>query len=468
MKKETKNVIANISSTATANLIGTVISMVTNLVAPKILGVEDYGYWQIYILYVGYVGFAELGWNEGLYLKLGGKKITQLKEQFVDIQFEIFVCFQLFLTLFFALLVYLLKLPNNWIYMIVALMILPSNIKNFCNYILLATNEIKNYAKVTTIDRVVFLIGLLWCFIFKKYSVENMILIDCLARVISSGYSLKKIKIVFCRRFQCTKKILLDIGDSIKCGSKLLIGNLAGSLSVGIVKMVVSWRWGITTFSQVSFTISITNMVLILINAIGMALFPILKTITTEQLVKIYQQLRTILSFSMIFCLLFYFPLKSILGMWLPSYNISLKYMGMIFPLIIYETRTAMLLNTYSKALRLERFLLIGNVLTLVFSFLAALISVYILNSINAAIISVFIVLMFRCIFLEIQLGKVIYINKYRDILLEIFMSLIFIFSATYVGGKLGGILYCGGIAVYIMINFSTIKDTLKWLWVSK
>lgn len=463
MKKSKKKIINNISLTVTANVIVAIVSMVTNLIAPKILGVKEYGYWQMYILYVGYVGIVQLGWSEGIYLKLGGKKITELKEEFLDVQFKWYILFQLIIALIFILITYKSNLPNKWIYIIVALMIFPSNLKNFCNYLLLSTNEMKSYAKVTIIDRAIFLFGLIYCFSYGKSSIQNILGVDCLARILSGIYNIKKVTPIFYHRFRCTKKIVLEIFDNINCGSKLLIANLASTLIVGIIKMVVGWRWGISTFSHISFTISITNLVLVLINAIGIALFPVLKTITTEQLIKTYLQLRMLLSFCMIICLWFYFPIKVLLCIWLPNYKISLEYMGLIFPLIIYETRTALLLNTYYKALRLEKWLLFGNVIGVIVSFLIAIISAYVLNSKNAVIISIFIVLLLRCIFLEVYLGKVMKINIKKSNLFELLIAIIFIFSASYAGGISGAILYGIIVIIYFIVNVSHIKNIINW-----
>ncbi|EKU16211.1 hypothetical protein D593_1830 [Streptococcus intermedius BA1] len=35
------------------------------LFLPKIMGIEDYGYWQLYMFYLVYTGYLSFGTNEG-------------------------------------------------------------------------------------------------------------------------------------------------------------------------------------------------------------------------------------------------------------------------------------------------------------------------------------------------------------------------------------------------------------------
>ncbi|MEH7250466.1 hypothetical protein V7114_27310, partial [Neobacillus niacini] len=59
----------NFSYTLSSNLISMIISTIVILIVPKVLGVEDYGYWQLYLFYASFVGFLHFGWNDGIYLR---------------------------------------------------------------------------------------------------------------------------------------------------------------------------------------------------------------------------------------------------------------------------------------------------------------------------------------------------------------------------------------------------------------
>lgn len=61
-----KKIIKNFSYTVISNLISLIISSVVLLWVPNELSKSDYGYWQLYILYAGYVGYLSLGWTDGI------------------------------------------------------------------------------------------------------------------------------------------------------------------------------------------------------------------------------------------------------------------------------------------------------------------------------------------------------------------------------------------------------------------
>ena len=54
------------------------LSVLMSLIVPKFLTVRDFGYWQLFIFYFGYVGFFHFGLNDGVYLKYGGKSYDEM------------------------------------------------------------------------------------------------------------------------------------------------------------------------------------------------------------------------------------------------------------------------------------------------------------------------------------------------------------------------------------------------------
>ena len=51
----------------------------------------------------------------------------------------------------------------------------------------------------------------------------------------------------------------------------------------------------------------------------------------------------------------FYYPLKIILTRILPGYAESIRYMALMFPVCIFDSKISLLVNTYLKALRKEK-----------------------------------------------------------------------------------------------------------------
>ena len=55
-------VLKKFSISTFANLVVLLVSVFSSLVFPKVLSVEDYSYWQVYVFYAGFVTIAGFGW----------------------------------------------------------------------------------------------------------------------------------------------------------------------------------------------------------------------------------------------------------------------------------------------------------------------------------------------------------------------------------------------------------------------
>ena len=56
------------------------------------------------------------------------------------------------------------------------------------------------------------------------------------------------------------------------------------------------------------------------------------------------------------------------MSLWLPNFNNALQYLPLVFPIMLFETKTSILTNSYMKALRKESDLLKVNIFTLILS----------------------------------------------------------------------------------------------------
>ena len=73
-----RSVVKNIVSVALSNIITLLAGVGVGLLLPKLLEVEDYGWYKTFTLYVTYLGFAHLGLLDGIVLEYGGLDFDQL------------------------------------------------------------------------------------------------------------------------------------------------------------------------------------------------------------------------------------------------------------------------------------------------------------------------------------------------------------------------------------------------------
>lgn len=68
----------NIIIVMLANIVCLLINLITNFVLPQYLPIESYAEIKTYVLYISYAGFLSLGYNDGMYLKYGGKVLKDI------------------------------------------------------------------------------------------------------------------------------------------------------------------------------------------------------------------------------------------------------------------------------------------------------------------------------------------------------------------------------------------------------
>ncbi|EGP4907680.1 hypothetical protein FFQ47_002230 [Enterococcus faecium] len=136
--------------------------------------------------------------------------------------------------------------------------------------------------------------------------------------------------------------------------------------------------------------------------------------------------------------------------------------MALVFPISLYEGKMALLINTYLKTLRLERLILLSNMLTVVLSGVVTVITVFVLKSLTLAVLSIVALLAFRSIFAELQLVKYLKIDVYKDILYESMMVCSFIISGWFCTGVSAFMIYLICFAFYLFVKRNDINRVFK------
>lgn len=161
--------------------------------------------------------------------------------------------------------------------------------------------------------------------------------------------------------------------------------------------------------------------------------------------------------------LLFYVPAKYVLSLWLPEYAESLKFMGILFPIIIYEGRMSLLINTYLKTMRKEKSILFVNVTTLSLSLILSVIIIFGLGNLTWAVGLILISLAFRCNFAEYLLCKSMNIHIESSMAFETLLTVLFILSNLAFGGSfLSTAAYALCYVIYLLVNYKKIIRSFK------
>lgn len=445
----------NFSYTISSNLISLIISTLVVLVVPKLVGVKEYGYWQLYLFYSSYVGFLHLGWSDGIYLRYGGEEYNSLDKRIFSSQFYLMIYFQLFIAilLIMASIVFVNDSDREFILIMVALNLLIVNVLSVLLLTLQATNRIKDYAHINIISRVTY-ISLIVMFLFiglREYRI--MIVADLIGKTLSLIYAIYRCSDIVFHRLSSLDIGITETSENIRVGIKLMFANIASMLIIGVVRFGIEYTWDVATFGKISLTLSVSNLLMIFINAIGIVIFPVLRKLNQKALPKLYVVIRDILMVVLFVILLFYFPMNVVLSKWLPNYADSLAYMALLFPISLYEGKMGLLINTYLKTLRKEKYIMRVNLMMLVLSVISTFFSTIIFENLNAAILSILIIISIRSIVAELYLSKVLGVKVVRDILYETALTILFVKISWYMHPSIGFMLYLFAIISYLIIK---------------
>ena len=463
MNTKLRNILENITYTFTANILTMLISIIMTLILPKFLGVTDYSYYQLYIFFISYVGFFHFGWIDGIYLKIGGMEYNDLEKSNYVTQFWMLNLLEIIIAAIISIfaLFTIKNIDKSFVLISTSVCGVITILRTYLLFILQSTNRIKEYAKYTRVDRFIyFALVIVFLFLgFKNYKI--ILYIDIFSKLVALVLCANKMKDIVFGKLNISKNTLLEIFENISIGIKLMLANIASTLIIGVVRFGIQKNWDIETFGKISLTLNISNLLMTFINAVAVIMFLLLRREEESNLPKIYVILRNTLMIFLYMMLIFYYPIKLILSTWLPQYADSLRYMALLFPICIYESKMSMLINTYLKSFRKEKSMLIINTISLILSLILTISSVFILNNLTLAILSIVFLLGFRCVIGELVLTKIMNILIYKDIILETVLTAIFIISSWFINNMFCSIIYTCFYLIYVFIKRKDIKRTI-------
>ena len=457
--------IKNLSYTFVSNILSMIISAVLVLVIPKLVGVETYGYYQLYLFYTSYVGVLYFGWCDGIYLRLGGKYYDDLDKPLYSTQFRLLGLMEIiiYVCIFLGSLLFINDVNKHFVIGAVCVAAVGMCLRWFITFILQPTARIKEYAIVTISEKILFVILTMTLMAVGYRDYKLILAADVLSKYVSLGIGIWYCRDIVFSKAAPIRTAISEIKENMSAGIKLMLASLSSMLIIGVVRFGVENHWDIATFGKVSLTLSLSNMVMTAINAIAVVMYPMLRRTNEGSLPKIYSIMRVLLMGIIFGGIVFYYPAYKILSLWLPQYAASLRYAAILLPMCAYESKMSMLVSTYYKTLRLENLLMKCNMAALGLSVILTLVSTLVLNSVTAAIISILIVLIFRCVLSEIILSTKMPIKVIKDIVIELIMTVAFI-VCNWFFGVWGMIAYFICYLIYISLKQNDIKETLTFI----
>lgn len=361
-----RRILKSLSVAFVAQIVSLMVSVFMSFFVSKVMSVEGYGYYQLFLFYSTYVGITQIGISEGLYLEHGGKKYEELpmgdsKNLFFS---TLIIQCIILVVLFTGVSIFENNADRKLVVFLDIIYAVAYLWVTFFGLQLQAVNETEKYSKAIIVGKVL----TLFLFVAAVLIREKNHLIYSVIYTVGFGVSGLIVTI------NCRKMILypakfkfnfFDHRHTIIAGCSLLFSTLVSSFTIGISRVYIDHFLGIETFGRVSMALSLCNFFILFAIQIGMVMFPNIKTFTDEKKKTFFYILNTLTVYLTPLFLLIYIPFGTVLSKWIPNYSESIHWLLLLVPYMVYEVKNQMIYNTYMKAFREEKKLFRINIWSL-------------------------------------------------------------------------------------------------------
>ena len=153
----TKKLAKNVLISVIAQVISLAVSFVMGLIVPKFIDGYSYAYWQLYLLYVSYVGILHFGLLDGLMLRYGAYDYDELDKKRIRSQFQCLLMITSVPAILLAgISAAVMQGADCIIFILVAVGIVLKNVSTYNSHVFQLTNRINQYVVVTLAQRITY------------------------------------------------------------------------------------------------------------------------------------------------------------------------------------------------------------------------------------------------------------------------------------------------------------------------
>ncbi|MDY0139229.1 MAG: lipopolysaccharide biosynthesis protein [Candidatus Izemoplasmatales bacterium] len=455
--------IKKISFVAFSNIIKLISSVLIGFFIPNILGLTNYSFYKVFTLYLTYIGLFHFGFIDGIYLKYGGIEYSSLNKIKFRLYFRFFIYFELIIVSIGMILTLLfVDGEKKIIFILLFLNLISINLTTYYQFISQITSRFKEYSTrliVLSITNII-IVAILYLLKISDYRIY----IGC---IIAVNYFLLFWYIYTYRDISFGKSgkisdVKNDLLNLFRLGIPLLLANLASTFVVTVDKQIVEIFFPVEVFGIYSFAFNMLTMITVVVSAVGVVLYPILKNTSMDNISRNYSNLNRVIVIIVLIGLVGYFPLLWIIPKFLPDYVDSLIIFRIALPgLVLTSSISAVKFNFYKIIDKSIDYFIIG-LGTVIISILINLIFYKIYGTVISIAIASVIGLSIWYILTEIYMVKKHNIQWKLNALL-IFMGISTFYIITSIDNLvISGIIYACFITIIFLLNYKIVFKTLR------
>lgn len=358
-----------------ANILNMIFSIGTNFLLPKFLSIDSYSQIKTYQLYVTYVAILHLGYNDGMYLKFGGKNINEISNNELEKNLSTLKIFQ-FIMMIFSILISIFT--KDIALLMASIVVLPQNMIAYFKNFYQAIGEFKKYSRIMNITTsATFIINIFLIFIIQTdnyviyllgYIILSIVLWFMLEKSLSEYKHLNKFK------FQFSWK---ELKDNISSGILLLLGNFSSQLLSSMDRWFIKILFDNIVFAQYSFAVSMENFLNVAVTPISVTMYNYFCNHDED---KDILKIRDLIIIFASIIIAFAFPVKFILELFLQKYLNSTAVIFILFSAqMFYIIIKSVYVNLY-KSRKMQKKYSFKLVIILIIAFICNIIGYLIYN----------------------------------------------------------------------------------------
>lgn len=261
----------NIFKVFLSNAVLTAVGLISSFIFPVLLSIEDYAYYQEYVLYLSYINICHLGIASGMFLNYAGKRYEMIDRK--QYKSEIYLIY-LVLSFFTFCGIVIYGVSKKRLILYVMLTIIPQCLIASFQALYQSWERFTAYSIINALPKILFtMVVVILAIIFNSL---NGNIIICIYIIIIWGISLYLvIEFFYFTKGEKSNKIISKTNLSTAWNGFLItLGNYVNLIFHSIDKQFVHVLFSVTSFAQYSFAMSTQSIMTIFITALANPFYP--------------------------------------------------------------------------------------------------------------------------------------------------------------------------------------------------
>jgi O-antigen/teichoic acid export membrane protein len=355
------NFLKNVMKVMFGNTTLLISQILTGFVLPKLMSVESFGNYRIFMLYGTYAGLLHFGFVDGILFRYGGKNIEDIDSHDISKNFSFFLAIEAItsITIILISLAFFSGNKYGFIFLSIGMYSFVLNIVTFFQYFSQAILRFSLVASASIVQATLISFVIIIILVAKSLGIISnvnyqvyIIIYICIYCMLLVFYSFNYVSNSQYNKLLVTSRYgIKGVGEIFKIGLPITIAYQISNLTLNLDNQFVSLFFSSKTFAKYSFAYNLVSITISVILAVATVLFPYLNKRGKEESLKKYAVSIDYMLLFVYASLISYYPVKTIIQFFLPKYQESIIYFRILSPGVAITLCITVIVSNYYKVM---------------------------------------------------------------------------------------------------------------------